>query len=345
MTQAVALADISDALTHAYAHPKVTSVPSGPQYQMTSGFRLEMHDAAEIDRQRRLDDRRWFVGEYRADEQELRKWLGIIDVPIIGTAPKYAFERLCNEVGLLHLAPDKQGNILLDIAKLRDELRKAAWTAPWLTLSAIVVASVGFAGWKLFSDAWHYDWAEILLASLMIGVSLFLGCLAAAAAASGFVNLTSARIARRVDSWSNARRSEWLRSAMKKRQINEYEPIDRDNPGGPWHWAKKDVRESVQIRLPDPPRDVAETIRRLAASPLALRIAVVPEAVTFARPLSETLIESKRQHDAAMRELRLAFDPIIYIERGAAVALVAQYGEFPIEREVVERVANSVMLV
>jgi hypothetical protein len=34
-------------------------------------------------------------------------------------------------------------------------------------------------------------------------------------------------------------------------------------------------------------------------------------------------------------------DPIAYVRRGTAVAIIAQYGDFPIEKEVMLQVINS----
>lgn len=92
--------------------------------------------------------------------------------------------------------------------------------------------------------------------------------------------------------------------------------------------------------LPQPPEDVAKTL--LKARKRNLKVAAVAEAISFAEtPVQLYRAEIARQDaERAMLEA-IRRDPIIYTEEGTASAIIAQFGDFPIEQEVVEFVINS----
>jgi hypothetical protein len=84
----------------------------------------------------------------------------------------------------------------------------------------------------------------------------------------------------------------------------------------------------VDVKLPEPPADVADVLWRFGGS---VEVACVGDAIEFERV---GLYDSIVAHRAYMREL--AHDPIVYVRNQSAVAIIAQWGEFPIERAVVE---------
>ncbi len=93
-----------------------------------------------------------------------------------------------------------------------------------------------------------------------------------------------------------------------------------------------------QIILPTPPAEIAAILER--ARSLQLQVAVVPEAFDIQDRPSD-LFARRINKDSEIRRLR-AFadrfaDPIIYTERHGMVAVIAQFGDFVIERETVER--------
>lgn len=101
--------------------------------------------------------------------------------------------------------------------------------------------------------------------------------------------------------------------------------------------------------LPDPPADVAATLLR--AQSLTLVVAAVPEAIRFVERPSE-LIALAHPRDAWARDQGYADyddwvrrDPIVFVECETATAIIAQFGDFPIERETVDRAvaAHSVL--
>lgn len=104
----------------------------------------------------------------------------------------------------------------------------------------------------------------------------------------------------------------------------------------------------LPFRLPEPPADVATILRRLADADVSLgtttiRVAAHPDAFSVSPPLTELLVGAALERVAldAEERRRLAADPIVYVRSGSAVAIVAQYGDFPIERELIDRVAGQ----
>ena len=86
--------------------------------------------------------------------------------------------------------------------------------------------------------------------------------------------------------------------------------------------------------MPVPPPDVAD--RLLKAKGLDLKVATVADAVAFKETPSELYRRAPAISEAIERWLR--DDPIIYFEQGTAAAILAQFGDFPIEQDVVARV-------
>lgn len=89
------------------------------------------------------------------------------------------------------------------------------------------------------------------------------------------------------------------------------------------------------VNLPNPPDDVAQILLRV--QDLNLGVAATAEAIRF-NDTPSVLIAGTYNERARAGEYP---DPIIFIEQGEAVAVIAQFGDFPVEREVVDRVVNS----
>ncbi len=96
--------------------------------------------------------------------------------------------------------------------------------------------------------------------------------------------------------------------------------------------------------LPTPPADVVATL--LKARTLALNVAAVPEAVRFVQSPTElyTSATVNPQDEWARRQGYADYadwvkrDPIVFHDHGTASAIIAQFGDFPIEKEVVDMV-------
>jgi hypothetical protein len=99
------------------------------------------------------------------------------------------------------------------------------------------------------------------------------------------------------------------------------------------------VSPIAHVLLPQPPQDVVEVILKADKASVKMHVAAVAEAIGFRETLPE-LREGTIKHNAdeAGRIRRLMEEPFIYTNEGTATAILAQFGEFPIEKEVVDMV-------
>ncbi len=122
----------------------------------------------------------------------------------------------------------------------------------------------------------------------------------------------------------------------------ESEPVARDFPdasllrrllsSGEWPIA-------VTLVLPEPPADVVDILLKAHDAKISLKVAAVADAVSFKETPSQIAGRIIAEQEAAARRLR--DDPIIYTEGQIATAILAQFGDFPIERDLVDRVMSG----
>lgn len=101
------------------------------------------------------------------------------------------------------------------------------------------------------------------------------------------------------------------------------------------------------IILPDPPTDVADVLCK--AQTLKLTVAAVPEAIRMAEKASELMkVANQNPKDLWAQEQGyedyadwLKRDPIIFTEHGTATAIIAQFGDFPIEKDIVDSATKA----
>lgn len=100
----------------------------------------------------------------------------------------------------------------------------------------------------------------------------------------------------------------------------------------------------AKVVLPAPPEDVAAIL--LKAKKLKLNVAAVPEAIRFVQTPTELYDNAtvdpkdewaRRQGYADYKDW-VKRDPIVFHDHGTASAIIAQFGDFPIEKEVVDMV-------
>lgn len=102
------------------------------------------------------------------------------------------------------------------------------------------------------------------------------------------------------------------------------------------------------VILPTPPQEIVDIlVKARGLSPL--KTAAVPEAIRFAETPTEIYnyaatdpkdIWARQQGYADYKDW-VKRDPIVYHEHGTATAIIAQFGDFPIEKKVVEIVMDS----
>jgi hypothetical protein len=119
--------------------------------------------------------------------------------------------------------------------------------------------------------------------------------------------------------------------------------------------GRKEVRDAgyrtATLILPDPPADVARTLT--TAVKLKLKVAAVADAISFIETPAEIVRLAKVDDRDLWAQARgyedfkdwVKRDPIVFYEHGTATAIIAQFGDFPIEKEVVDGVIASNSLI
>jgi hypothetical protein len=90
--------------------------------------------------------------------------------------------------------------------------------------------------------------------------------------------------------------------------------------------------------MPTPPADIAEILLKANDIP-ELKVAAVADAIAFKETPTQLFRNVRSAEEAVARMLRE--DPIVYFERGTAAAIIAQFGDFPVERQVVDRIITA----
>jgi hypothetical protein len=106
----------------------------------------------------------------------------------------------------------------------------------------------------------------------------------------------------------------------------------------------------VRITLPQPPQDVMETI--LKAQAFKPQTVAVYDAISYADGAEKVLVDAlalyrknKSIQEAAERQYREWIrDPIVYVEQNGVVAVIAQFGDFPIEADILNQFTAATFL-
>lgn len=228
------------------------------------------------------------------------------DVEPIAVVPDEWWDAIVEKTGLLAFDTTKHYTFRLtnemNSTLSRMKLFMAIATAAvFMTLFVTTACFFAPAGF-----AWRPIGAALLLGIVpSTGVFLF----------SGFMIFTDLRIARLLG------RTRVIRSLLKVREYGE-------------------TGVGVSYAFPTPPADVADVLSRAEKAGIAIHVAAEPDAVSFDINPIEYAAEGARARRVAMRAARMA-DPIVYVRLGSAVAIIAQFGDFPIEKRVIDEVMKA----
>lgn len=289
-------------------------------------------DMRDTDQARRNQARRWSeITRYKNDAIKLNKLLREAKVKPLAIITKKAFNELVEELQLLQLRPSTNGYIQLEpapvlaLAKVPG-LRGAVHTA----VLALVGCCVG-----LFAVPYIVSPSNTV-AALAVGLS-FAGFVAAQLLCAAGLNWWCDRITtRRVERWVNSLSwGQLLRELSFEKSGRFFAP----------NWEDDDHPFTRKLLLPPAPSTVVEALSRLmpvlnskeCSHCYQLNIAAEADAVQFVGGL--------QFKGASIRKeiARLRRDPILYVTGNdcTAVAIVAQYGELPIEKQLIDRIVNS----
>lgn len=309
---------------------KVLQEASQASLTLVAGFivRDEAVEQCEIDKLH--SERRANIVQYRNHRDEVAAELDKLGVKPLAIVPKTAWERICASSGLFRLEPNSDGEIGVSNALL-EVFEKRAKTAHdyalWTVTLVLAIASCVYFLTFLTLDTW---W---------IGMLITFPTFFASAILSGII------LGVDPDGW----KQKFWKKRLVRLQIRHFSKK-------PWEEVLKGflpngVNEGgfrVHVVLPKPPAEVARELLKVKS--LNLKVAAVAEAIAFSEAPGDIL---RREHDRkspgyrgyASYEEWLEKCPIIYYEHESAVAIIAQFGDFPIEQRVVDEVVNSEYLV
>lgn len=264
---------------------------------------------------------------YRADRGLVLEKLKRVGVEPIATLPLKAWTRICDSARLYRFTPEEDtvllsGEHYINEAKRLariDDTKKETKTFKWILMVIAFLAAISFG----LAIAIH--------PAFSIGVMLCLFGLAIF-------------VADHKDRIPNADPKvvyfHLQRLISNDRGLNRF--YENLWPG----FCEPEKGIEAQILLPIPPADVQERLIKAERARMDLYVAVVQEAIHFRRNLVDVLIESTSpKAEAECHHPDLRRDPIAYVIEGSAVAIIDQYGDFPIEQEIVKDVVNSIHLV
>lgn len=237
---------------------------------------------------------------YKSDAEEMRSYLRTRGVEPLAVLPSDWWEKMYREANLVHVVGHQQ-ELTLDVSSLAD-------VAGVLGVAGVIAGSLagGTALYLLADWNWFGGWFVSLLGLAMTTAVLF--------------PLTF-RLLARLSIRCFGGRDAALLSALESGRTGKR-------------------KKQVGFGLPSPTTEVGEAILKFL--PNDLQIVAVPSAFRLDRSLDLLVRDGMMAQLGEAREAFLAEmqDPIVYIQRGRATAVIAQWGDFPLERELIERVIS-----
>lgn len=254
--------------------------------------------------------------KYAVDRAAVITDLTKLDIPVLATLPKAVWNNICKSSGLVQLCPAENGTVRIDATEIEKKLSQVAelktlWGA--LIVGVIVSYITMYFGltpettgqWTIF--AMFCGIPGLLVTGILLGVGI-------------------------------GEPLQYLLFARSVRRLGETGLMKLVSFGGNSY--------PTQLRLPDPPKDVCETLLKASTARLSIQIAAVPEAISFNPSLKAIVYatQAKRKAEEAIEAARLSAlraDPIVYIERNGVIAVIAQFGDFPIEQALIDKLVSQ----
>lgn len=271
--------------------------------------------------------RRKQIDIYRDDAAKLRTRLGSIDIEPMAIITAKVWEEIVRRSGLVVATIDNRAGAISVSTYLVKKIREASTLRlGWIMHTAFFVGLIAAvnAGYLFSRQSW--ETAGIIGAIVFVGVLLIIGSCVIGGIIADKIERGSFR--RQVEkyiathSWAQfireVSRDGWLLSTR----------------GGDCVW--------LEPTFPAPSPSAVINLRKLSSfdqrdHQMELHVAAVPEAISLRGGMRRYFNEG---FDAVLRQ-DLKYDPILYVQNGNAVAIIDQWGDFPIELKVVEEVAQS----
>lgn len=269
---------------------------------------------------------------YLKDKKNLQQDLAQHGIEAKAILPERCWTKLCNKSGLVLLTPTKSGSIPINSAVVKpitiDRIEQWLVFIPLGTVVTVIVL--------LLISAFALTHPLIYtIIGLSIGFAIYsIGVCVAAYLAWMFRGFPNGRANLRIA----------VAGFFTRRRVNKALK----------NWPKllgemladpKSGNTTANLILPPPPVSFLENLNKLSDARYPVRIAATPDAVAFS-PSAKTLL--LRDTNVAIEEnarqllaSRPSFDPIAYVVKGSAVAVIDQFGDLAFEKKVVEEVIST----
>lgn len=277
--------------------------------------------------------------QYRTDREQVKSQLEAAGVPPLAVLPLSAWERICEKAKVFRFIPQNDyvrfdaSSVVSEAEKLtaqqvrRKPLSDSVGSMLLLTIVITGIASV--VGAVMVSNAFNWSPTAGFFCSI---AGFILGAIA------GFVGFACV--------YDNL---PGIKKEMREREArNIRATVDTLRQNGTlfkklWpNYREPEEGKVVRIALPPAPAKVQERLLAAEKAGLTMHLAAVCDAIALREDIGDIIIGLRaKEWEVHGRELMLKYDPIIYVVHGSAVAVLDQFGEFPIEKEVVNEVINS----
>jgi hypothetical protein len=302
---------------------------------------LAVPDLVEHDRQ--TTDYRTRISKYRQDRGMLGDTLAKHDIKPLAMLPAKTWDSILARHGLYRFQPNENGEVAASvrdlplISKLGQVVNIGSWLAPWVAL------------YIAYREGADHGFREItgidmqITFWIMFAMGIAYGVMVCFAKKSPLVNMHApcTRFLMRLYGWF-PHRVRARRFFPNRQQVEQY----------------TDGARMAKVVFPPVPTFVAALIEKAGTLTTLLQVAVVEDAFRIAMPPIQLFepafyreTERRRQRHAnrvdntrwAISDFweALKADPILYTQQGEAVAILAQYGDFPLEKAIVQQVVEN----
>lgn len=267
---------------------------------------------------------------FRADAKILTDKLARAGITPLVTLPYAAWDRLCKQSKLFRLTPDQHGVVRIslkekEMAKVRAAKEELESAKPvWALLAVPVVALLSFASTFMGVHPGAALVIFILASFILCGVTASM--------------LSYARDEERVALEKKMLRRD-IGYAMESKSICKRLWPEYVQP------SLEQSRVGVRVSLPTPPAEVQKILVDAERLGIPLYTAMDEGAIHILENPADALLNETKTPIPDRPIWDALFDPIVYAVDGNAVAVVAQFGEFRIEQDIINEVVNSVYLV
>lgn len=284
--------------------------------------------------------------KYEADARDLYKKCDHAGIPHVRIMPLSAWETLSNAAGLICLAPDSMGKVMISLPIKENELTAVVESrADAIKVSSLLLAALA----TLSSVA-----ATFLLATSadlpVHGVIAFVGISVLVLSVMVPWTVTKRLLLRthfNEPSFSKGALTGEGRCKLEHRVFRKLLKNDAKAKQLLFPNLREGTDARIAIELPEAPGEVKDLLLKAAKAGVELHVRAVPEAISFLEDPAEVLVRSRSGvYDAvdvenARKAAALRADPIIETRLGSAVAIIAQYGDFPIEKALIDKIADE----